>query len=78
VKNHDFTPKIIFFSILGGGGPRRVRPPPLRILNYLAFLITVIPETCPELKVYIDVPIHLFRILSIPVIWCIVLVFGKR
>jgi len=30
VKNHDFTPKIIFFPILGGGGrgARRVRPLP--------------------------------------------------
>ena len=30
VKNHDFTPKNhIFSQFLGGGGARRVRPPPL-------------------------------------------------
>jgi hypothetical protein len=29
VKNHDFTPKIIFFPILGGGGGRRLVRPPL-------------------------------------------------
>ena len=29
MKNHDFTPKNhIFFSIIGGRGARRVRPPP--------------------------------------------------
>jgi hypothetical protein len=29
VKNHDFTPKKSYFSnFRGGGGPRRVHPPP--------------------------------------------------
>jgi hypothetical protein len=38
VKNHHLTPNILFFPILGGGGPRRVRlplDPPLYTGTYL-------------------------------------------